>query len=68
MVNCVVCGDPSEQVYHHFPNRKSPYNQPYFATLYHQVPSSGVGGIEEYCGPKCSTAAFIKARSEKQQL
>lgn len=60
MIKCAVCGNLSEQVYHHFSERKPPHNNPYYATLYHRDPFWGNGDLEEYCGAKCSTIAFMR--------
>jgi hypothetical protein len=57
---CAVCSTQSERVLHHFPARKYPHNTPYLATLYHRDPFWEKGDLEEYCGPKCATAAFTK--------
>ena len=61
MIKCALCGGLVEQIVHHFPDRKPPHNAPYVATLYHRDPFWGKGELEEYCGPKCSTAVFMKA-------
>lgn len=60
MIKCAVCSNLAEQVYHHFPERKPPHNLPYYATLYHRDPFWDGGDLEEYCGPKRSTTAFLK--------
>jgi len=68
MIKCAVCGNLTEQVYHHFSERKPPHNLPYYATLYHRDPFWGDGDLEEYCGAKCATAAFVKALDSRTKI
>ena len=49
----------TERIWHHYPTRKPPWNAPYEATLYHRDPFWGKGELEEYCGPACSTQAYL---------
>jgi hypothetical protein len=57
--SCKICGSLAERVWHHYPVRKPPHNAPYEATVYHRDPFWGDGDLEEYCGSKCATQAYL---------
>ena len=52
-ITCEACGEPVGVRIHHYPTRKAPYNQPYWAAEYHRDPFWGEGPLAHYCGPRC---------------